>query len=178
MLLQLFWTFFKVGLVSFGGGYAMIPIIENEVAAHGWLTPERFAEVTTLAGMSPGPIAMNSAIYVGFQTAGLAGATAAALGIVLPSLIIVVAAAAFFYKAHQNRLVKSAFYGLRPIVTGLIVYAAIRFASVNGVFGGLTLHTAFALGIFAFALFAMAKLKMHPIYVILLSGIAGAAVFG
>ncbi|WP_409345224.1 chromate transporter [Paenibacillus sp. MBLB4367] len=178
MLFQLFWTFFKVGLVSFGGGYAMIPIIENEVASHGWLTPERFAEVTTLAGMSPGPIAMNSAIYVGFQTSGLAGATAAALGIVLPSLIIVVAAAAFFYKAHQHKLVKSAFYGLRPIVTGLIVYAAIRFASVNGVFGGLNVHTAFTLGIFAFALYAIAKLRMHPVYVILLSGVAGAAVFG
>ncbi|WP_166242728.1 chromate transporter [Paenibacillus turpanensis] len=180
ILMELFWTFLKIGFVSFGGGYAMIPVIEREVTAHGWLTMEQFMNSIALAGMSPGPIATNSAVFVGYQTAGLPGAAAALAGIVLPSLVLVIGAAAFFYKVHHNKWVKSAFYGLRPIVTGLILYGAIRFGlgSWSGGFGAIEFGKLLLPAlIFAGALYALVKVKMHPFYVIVLAGAAGIAIF-
>ncbi len=98
VILQLFAVFFVVGLVSFGGGYAMIPVIEREVTSHHWLTTQQLTDVIALAGMAPGPIATNSAIIIGYRTSGWLGACAAAAGIVLPSLLILIVVAAFFAK--------------------------------------------------------------------------------
>jgi len=179
MLAELFVTFLVIGFVSFGGGYAMIPVIERQVVeTHGWMSYEQFADVIAVAGMSPGPIAINSAIFVGYQTAGVAGAVAAAAGMVVPSLTIILLISLFFYKVNQSRIVQSAFYGLRPIITGLIIYAGITFAMRNGVFGAWNWQTAVLIAIFLFGLFALFRLRLHPVYVILLSGLAGAAFFG
>ena len=134
-LLALFWTFLLIGAVSFGGGYAMIPVIEAEVSKHGWMTTQEFTDVIAVAGMSPGPIATNSAIFVGYHTASLPGAVAATIGMVLPSLAIILIIASFFFKFHQLPIVQSAFYGLRPIITGLIIYSAIHFALSNQLIG-------------------------------------------
>ena len=172
-LWELFSTFLMIGFVSFGGGYAMIPVIEIEVSNHGWMTTQEFTDVIAVAGMSPGPIATNSAIFVGYKTAELPGAIVSALGMVIPSLLIILIIATFFFKLNENRFVKSAFYGLRPIITGLIVYAAIRFAITNDVIGSLSWHTVGLVSIFGLSLFALIKLKMHPIFVIVLSGICG-----
>lgn len=172
-LWELFETFFVIGLVSFGGGYAMIPVIEAEVSKHGWLTTQEFTDVIAIAGMSPGPIATNSAIFVGYQAAGLTGAIVSAFGMVLPSLAIILIVATFFYKANKNRMVQSAFYGLRPIIVGLIIYAAIKFAISNQVVGPLSYYTLSLLLIFAISFFALLRLRMHPVYVILLSGLVG-----
>ncbi|WP_440413844.1 chromate transporter [Paenibacillus sp. SAFN-117] len=177
LLLQLFWTFFKIGLLSFGGGYAMIPVIEHEVTAHGWMTSAEYYEAIALAGMSPGPVATNGAVYVGYHTAGLAGAVAATLGMVLPSLFLIVLMAAFFVRINEHKLVKSAFYGLRPIVAGLVAYAAIHFSQTSGIIGPISWDSGIALVIFAFSLFALIKYKLHPLYVIALSGLAGAALY-
>lgn len=179
MLAALFFTFLMIGFVSFGGGYAMIPLIERQVVdRHGWLSYEQFADVIAVAGMSPGPIATNSAIFIGYQTAGVPGAIAATAGMVVPSLTIILIVSLFFYKVNKSRVVQSAFYGLRPIVTGLIIYAGITFAVRNEVFGGWNWQTAVLVSIFLFAIFALFRLRLHPVYVILLSGLAGAAVFG
>ncbi len=173
MLLNLFWTFLMIGFISFGGGYAIIPVIEIQVTKHGWMTTNEFTDIVALAGMSPGPIATNSAIFVGYHTAGISGAIFSALGMVLPSLLIILLIAGVFHKVHENYFVKSAFYGLRPIITGLIVYAAISFAISNEIIAPLSVHTLSLLLIFGLSLFALIRLKMHPILVIFLSGILG-----
>lgn len=168
-----------IGFVSFGGGYAMIPVIKEEVVYHhGWMSPQVFTDVIAVAGMSPGPIATNTSIFVGYQVAGLPGAIISAIGMTLPSLIIILVVASFFYKVYKNKLVKSAFYGLRPIITGLIFYAAITFAVENGLVSSFSWHTFSLLAIFAGSLFALIKLKTHPILVILVSGLVGIAFYG
>jgi chromate transporter len=177
MLLELFLTFMMIGLVSFGGGYAMIPLIEYEVTNRGWLTIQEFTDVIAIAGMSPGPIATNSAIFVGYKTAGLVGAVVSTMGMVIPSLVIIIVIATFFYKMHHNKYVTSAFYGLKPIITGLILYSAIRFAYSNGVIGEWSWQTAANFAIFAISLFAMLRLQTHPLTVIMLSGLVGVVLY-
>ncbi|GIP31536.1 chromate transporter [Paenibacillus sp. J2TS4] len=177
LLLNLFWTFFKVGLFSFGGGYAMIPVIEHEVTTQGWMTSVEYNEAIALAGMSPGPIATNGAVYVGYHTAGLAGALAATLGMVLPSLLLIVIIASFFIRINEHKLVKSAFYGLRPIVAGLVAYAGVNFSYTSGIIGEISWQSVIAFTIFAAALFALFKYKLHPLYVIVFSALAGAAFY-
>lgn len=177
MLWQLFFSFLKIGFLSFGGGYAVISMIQYEVNDHGWLSSEQFQHIVALSGMSPGSIATNSATLIGFQIAGWPGAIVATVGIVLPSLIVVILIAAFFYRIHTNYWVKSSFYGLRPVVTGLIVYAAIHFGfpSPSGyIFNWTTLIT---LVIAAAAFLSIVKYKVHPLLVIFLSACAGIVVF-
>lgn len=178
LLLELFKTFLLIGTVSFGGGYAMIPVIELEVSRHDWMTTQQFTDVIAVAGMSPGPIATNSATFVGYQVAGLSGAFVSALGMTIPSLVIILIVATFFYKANENHYVQSAFYGLRPIITGLIMYAAIKFALSNGVIGSISFETLTMIGIFVAALFALLKFRLHPIFVIVLSGLIGVTLYG
>lgn len=179
MLWDLFLTFFIIGFVSFGGGYAMIPLIQQEVVVkHGWMSVTEFTDVIAVAGMSPGPIATNSAIFIGYNQMGIAGAIVSAFGVTLPSLIIILAIGAIFYKLQQTMGFKSAFYGLRSIITGLIIYAALVFAINNGLIGSLSWHTISLLLIFVLSLFALIRYRLHPVYVILLSGLVGIAIYG
>ena len=173
MVWDLFITFLRIGFVSFGGGYAMIPVIDFEVTRHGWMTTKEFTEIIAVAGMSPGPIATNSAIIVGYKTAGLAGAIVSAIGMTLPTLILILAVSGIFFRYQNAKLVKSAFYGLRPIITGLIIYAAIRFAISNHIVGSLHWHTACLTGMSGLTLLALIKFKIHSIAVLAASGIAG-----
>ncbi|MBB3111012.1 chromate transporter [Paenibacillus phyllosphaerae] len=170
---QLFLAFLKIGLLSFGGGYAVIPMIQYESERYGWLPGEEFQRLVALAGMSPGPVATNSATLIGYEAGGLLGAIVATAGIVLPSLVIVIVIAAFFYRMNANIWVKSSFYGLRPIITGLIVYAAIHFGLSNHsdtIYHWSTFAT-LLIGVLAFL--AIVKYKLHPFGVI-----AGAAILG
>lgn len=177
VLLELFWTFLMIGFVSFGGGYAMIPVIEMEVSNHGWMTTQEFTDVIAIAGMSPGPIATNSAIFVGYQTAALPGAIVSAVAMVIPSLLIILVIATFFFKFNELKIVKSAFYGLRPIITGLILYAALNFAVTNNVIGEPSFQTVSLAAIFGLSLFALMKWKLHPIIVIALAGVFGVVLY-
>ncbi|MDQ0230705.1 chromate transporter [Metabacillus malikii] len=170
--------FLIIGFVSFGGGYAMLPMIEREVLIKGWLSVEEFSNVVAIAGMSPGPIATNSAIFVGYKVGGIAGAVAAGVGMVVPSLLLVLLIASFFFKVHHNKFVQAAFYGLRPIITGLIGYAAIRFAMNNHLLGGVNWDSISLFLIFAISLFALIKFKIHPLFVIVISGIVGVFIYG
>ena len=173
VLWELFWTFFKLGFISFGGGYAMLPIIEHEALTHMWLTPQQYTEAVTLAGMAPGPVAMNSAVYVGYAAQGIPGVLAASLGIVLPSAIIMLLVATIFYKMYDNHWVQAALDGMKPAVVALIAYAAVNMTMNAGLLIGWSNSTYISIGIFALALLALVKFRIHPIAVILISGIAG-----
>lgn len=179
MLWQLFATFFMIGIISFGGGYAMIPVIQEEaVERHQWMSAQEFTDVIAVAGMSPGPIATNSAIFIGYNQYGVLGAAVAALGMVLPSLLIILAIGAIFYRIQNSFFMKSAFYGLRAIITGLIIYAALLFAINNGFFVSLSWYSASLLLIYGASLIALLRFRIHPVFVILLSGLLGVAVYG
>ncbi|MFD2670318.1 chromate transporter [Marinicrinis sediminis] len=179
MLWDLFITFFMIGFVSFGGGYAMIPLIQEEIVHnHGWMTAQEFTDVIAVAGMSPGPIATNTAIFIGYNQMGLTGAVLSALGMILPSLMIILAIGAIFYKIQKSMMVKSAFYGLRSIITGLIVYAAILFAVNNGLVSSISWHTFSLILIFGLSLLALLRYRIHPVYVIVMSGLVGVTVYG
>jgi chromate transporter len=168
-----------IGFVSFGGGYAMIPLIQEEVVyRHEWMTGAQFSDVIAVAGMSPGPIATNSAIFIGYSQAGIIGAATATLGMILPSLIIILIVGTIFYKVKQNKLMKSAFYGLRAIITGLIIYAAILFAVSNDLVSSFSWHTFSLITIFLVSLAALIFYRVHPVYVIAVSGLVGVALYG
>lgn len=121
-LSELFGSFFKIGLFTFGGGYAMMPLIEAEVIERKkWLPQSEFLDLLTLAQSSPGPIAINTSVFIGYKIRGLRGAAAAALGAVLPSFIIILIVAIFFAEIRHNAIVEAAFKGMRPAVVALIV---------------------------------------------------------
>jgi chromate transporter len=178
LLGELFLTFLKIGFVSFGGGFAMIPVIQHEVTAHQWMTDAQYAEGVALAGMSPGPIATNSAILVGYHTAGIIGSIFAAIGIILPSVIAIVLLSSLFYKLAGNKDFKSALYGIRPIIVALILFAAFRLAIANPHLSDWSWNTLVAAFFFIGAFTAMYRYKVHPFAIILLSGLVGIAIYG
>jgi len=178
MLWNLFYHFVIIGLVSFGGGYGMIPMIERAVVEqNGWMSAAAFSDTISVAGMSPGPIATNIAVSVGYHTAGWLGAIISTIGIVLPSFLLVFMASIFLYKYYTSTWVQSAFYGLRPVITGMILYGAYRFAINSGLVTSINWNTIIVVALFIFALFALMRLRMHPLYVIVLSGLIGIAIY-
>ena len=169
MLLDLFLTFLLIGFVSFGGGYAIIPMIQLEVERHGWMTSQELLDVIAVAGMSPGPIATNTAVFIGFHVAGFWGGATAALAMTLPSVLIVLLLASFFYKINEVPVVQSAFYGMRPIITALIIFAAFSFAQSNGLLA-FTKDSLIGGLLFLLCLLALLKYKWHPMLVIVVAG--------
>ena len=122
MLFDIFKTFFKIGVFTFGGGYAMIPLIGAEVIdRRGWIAEKDFLELLTLAQSAPGPIALNTAVFVGYKMQRYAGALAAVMGVVVPSFTIILIIAMFFSDIRDNQWVDAAFRGMRPAVVALIV---------------------------------------------------------
>lgn len=177
MIWNLLFVFFKIGLLSFGGGYAIIPMIQHEAIKGGWLSELEFQEVVSIAGMAPGPVATNSATLIGYRIAGMEGAIVAALGMILPSLIIAIILSIFFYRLRDSQWMKTIFYGLRPVITGLIVFAAIRFGFMGQEHNFLTWQTFGTLIIVCVSLYGLMKIKLHPLTVIVGSGILGVAFF-
>ncbi len=175
---DLFLTFLKIGLFTFGGGYAMLPMIQEEVAAHGWLHQSELIDFIAVSESTPGPFAVNIATFVGVRTEGIFGGLCATLGVVLPSFVIILFVARFYQKFKSSKLVIGAMNGLKPAVVGLIA-AALLSLSVT-VFFPSGLNTAVlgtaqfyvSLGIFAVAVILAFK-KIHPILIILLSAVIG-----
>lgn len=131
-LFYLYWLFAKIGLFTFGGGYAMIPLFQDElVTRHQYMTDQDFGGLVALAQMTPGPVGLNAATYIGYQQHGIIGAVFATCGVMTPSLIIVMLAAAFLVKFKNNQWLKSALGGIRPVVAGLIAAAVISFADMS-----------------------------------------------
>jgi len=121
-LLQVFWTFFKIGAFTFGGGYAMIPVIQKEtVEKHNWITDEDLLEIIAIAEATPGPIAINSATYVGYRTCGILGSVCATLGVALPSFVVILCLSFVLQQFQQLDIVRYAFFGIRAGVLSLLV---------------------------------------------------------
>ena len=131
LLIELFFTFFKIGMFTIGGGYAMIPLIQQEIVDHGWMTFKETVDMIAVSEMTPGPFAINSATFVGVKTGGIIGAAVATLGVVLPSFIIVVLVAKYSTRFRNEPMVQSALYGLRPAVIGLIAASAFSIATAS-----------------------------------------------
>lgn len=129
ILFQLFLTFLKIGAFTFGGGYAMLPLIQEEALSHGWMELEELVNFMAVSESTPGPLAVNLSTYVGAETAGLAGALCATLGIVLPSFVIILLVAKFLSGFQNNPIVKGCMNGLRPAVVGMIASAALSVAA-------------------------------------------------
>jgi len=176
---DLFIVFLKIGFVSFGGGYAMIPLIEYEVAAHEWMAFREFTDAIAIAGMSPGPIATNSAVFVGYHVGGVLGASIAAVAVTLPSLLIVVLIGLFMQRMTTGKHVMDyAFLGLRPVIAALIAYAAINFAIQNGIIDLAIAYIDWGGVLFVIAALALLLFtKISPVFVILMAGIAGIVVY-
>ncbi|PKK39379.1 Chromate transport protein [Clostridiaceae bacterium JG1575] len=174
LLIDLFWTFLKIGAFSFGGGYAMLPLIEQEIVQHhGWLTQTEFLDIIGISQATPGPIAINSATFVGFKTAGVWGALWASLGVVLVSFLLVLTASHFMKKFKNSKLLAHALTGMRPALVALIFSAAVS--------AGATAYTPLdprSLGIGVLILGLLYKTKIHPILLIALSAGLGLLLFG
>lgn len=172
--LKLFWSFFKTGLFTFGGGYAMLPLIQSEVLSHGWLSPEDIVNFIAVSESTPGPFAVNIATYVGRVTAGIPGALCATLGVVLPSFLVILIVARFYERFRKSKLVEGAMSGLRPTVIGLIAAALLSlgkgvFASMDGA-GWLPVAVS---GAIFLGMAVLAFRKKHPILIIALSAAIG-----
>ena len=173
---QLFWTFLIVGFVSFGGGYSIAPVIEHELVVSGWMNAKPFSDLVAVAGMFPGPIAANIAVMVGYRLAGGMGAAIAAVGIMLPSLLIVVAVGLLLSRNRRPAWMEPVFYGLKPIIVALIFFAAFRFVVSDKELLRIDWPLAAFLAIFAVSLFLFVRFRVHPLAVIVLSGLAGVVI--
>ncbi|MBR2439592.1 MAG: chromate transporter [Lentisphaeria bacterium] len=194
-ILYIYWLFVKIGLFTFGGGYAMIPLFQTElVERHQFISNANFANIVAIAQMTPGPVGMNAATYIGYQQgvialgdvlgtypAGCIGAMAGTLGVVTPSLTLVLAAAVFLAAFQENKYVKAVLSGIRPAMLGLIGAAVIFFANTSIFTAPLqSIFTRFsefgiswqALLIFAAVLFIELKYKVNIFFVIIGSGLA------
>ena len=174
--LQLFLSFLQIGLFSFGGGYASMPLIQGQVVTlHGWLTMSEFTDLITISQMTPGPIAVNSATFVGMKIAGIPGAVVATAGCILPSCIIVTILARLYLKYRNLDLLQGVLKSLRPAVVAMIASAGILI--LKDAFWGNGESMSFAgtewsmVMIFGICVLLLQKKKMNPIWVMVLAGV-------
>ena len=185
LFLQLFYTFFKIGLFGFGGGYAMLSMIQGEVVTrHGWISAQEFTDIVAISQMTPGPIGINSATFVGYSTlidAGytpamaVLGSATATFAVILPSFILMLIISRYFLKFQKHPVVMAVFSGLRPAVVGLLAAAALLLMNSEN-FGSPTDDMrSFIISclIFLVVFIATRRFKISPILMIIMSGIAG-----
>ncbi len=178
--LELFLTFLKIGAFTFGGGYAMLPLIQEEVAAHDWLDSASLVNFVAVSESTPGPFAVNIATYVGAETGGVFGSFCATFGVVLPSFVIILIVAKCFEKFRSSRIVSGCMTGLKPAVIGLIGASIVSVGQTVffpagfsfAVFGGTPFWV--SLAIFAVSII-FAFRNAHPILIICLSAVLGIA---
>lgn len=183
ILVTLFLTFFKIGAVTFGGGYAMIPLIREDVIANGWLTEEAFLNFIAVAESTPGPIAINMATFIGSSQFGFLGALVATLGVVLPSFIIILLIVAVFHNVLKLAGVKAGLNGIKPVVAGLITGTGLTM-TLTAILGVKTIDSQISFDYRALIIFCsvalasfiykkLAKKNASPILLIILSAILG-----
>lgn len=181
LFLDVFFTFFKIGLFTFGGGYAMLPLIQAEVAAHSWMDQESLVNFVAVSESTPGPFAINVSTYVGMELGGLPCALCATLGVVLPSFIVILIVARCYQAFQKSRVVIGVMSGLKPAVVGMIGSAVVSVAATVLFPAGVSLAAmtdpAFWMGlaIFALALYLLLKKKKHPVLIIAVSAALGIA---
>ena len=185
LFLELFYTFLKIGLFSFGGGYGMLSVIQGEVVTrHGWLSASEFTDIVAVSQMTPGPIGINSATYVGYTAvlnSGAAewlaamGSLVASFAVMLPSILLMLLVSRFFMKYSKHRRVEDVFKMLRPTVVGLIASAALLLMTKEN-FGSPVespLQFGVSVALFVVAFVAMKFFKISPILILILAGIFG-----
>ena len=187
IFLQLFYTFFKIGLFGFGVRYAMISMIQGEVVTrHEWLSSNEFTDIIAISQMTPGPIGINSATYVGYSAVvnagyshavGILGSTIATVSVVLPSFILMVLISKFFLKYQKHPIIASVFEGLRPGVVGLLAAAALVLMNREN-FGTYNWQILTSIILFAGTFIASYRYKVNPILLIVICGIIGYVTFG
>lgn len=179
--LELFWSFLQIGLFSFGGGYAAMPLIQGQVVTdHGWLSMTEFTDLITISQMTPGPIAINSATFVGIKIAGIPGALVATIGCILPSCIIVTLVAKLYLKYRNMAVLQGILNSLRPAVVAMIASAGISIL-ITAFWGNeaavILLKTNWVMVlIFAGCIVLLQKFRMNPIWVMILAGVVNTAV--
>ena len=185
ILWQLFLSYLKIGFFGFGGGYAMLSLIQNEVVVrHAWMTNAQFADIVAVSQITPGPIAINSATYVGYTVGaqmgpayGVAGSLVATFAVCLPSLTLMILVARFFLRLKNNRLVEGAMRGMRPVVIGMIAAAALLLIFPHSdAPGDRNFIDAWSWLLFGGVL-AGSWRKVNPILMIVLSAAAGIAIY-
>lgn len=190
IFIELFCSFLMIGLFSFGGGYGMLSVIQGEVVTHhAWLTAAEFTDIVAVSQMTPGPIGINSATYVGYtavfnatgsEALAVLGSLTASLAVMLPSIVLMLIVSRFFMKYSKHRNVEAVFRLLRPAVVGLIASAALLLMTEEN-FGSPTetpLQFWVSVGLFIAAFVAMKFFKVSPILILLLAGIFGGVFYG
>ncbi|NLK71468.1 MAG: chromate transporter [Clostridiales bacterium] len=188
--LDLFLVFLRISFFNFGGGFAMISLIQNELISHRWITSTEFANIVAISQMTPGAFAINTATYVGYSVAGLMGAFVATVAIPMPSAVFSLIISRQLKKFKDHQVTKAIFYGIRPVVVGLIANAAILIAETSLFQSSISKNTIMdlikqplnvlnigSLIILPIVLIFIFKFKLHPILVILSSAILGIIVF-
>ena len=177
VLLQLFLSYLKIGFFGFGGGYAMLSLIHSEVVVrNGWLTNGEFSDIVAISQMTPGPIAINSATYIGYEVAGVLGSVVATVAVCLPALTIMMLITRFFLRLRDNRYVQGVVMGMRPVVVGMIASAALLLIFPHSA-DGRSFIDGWSWAIFIAMLLASVK-KVNPILLIIASAVAGVLIYG
>ena len=185
--LKLIWSYLKIGFFGFGGGYAMLVLIENEIVTPGWITEKMFTDIVAISQMTPGPIGINSATYIGYVAPlkampgasplwGLLGSIICTLVVVLPSFLLVTFAGHYIRRHRQSDVIEGMFQGLRPVVIGLIASAALLLMNGEN-FGYVSPDIIKSVIIAVAALAVNLFTKLHPIYIICAAGVAGYLLF-
>jgi chromate transporter len=189
IFLYLFYTFAKIGLFGFGGGYAMLSMIQGEVVTrYHWISASEFTDIVAISQMTPGPIGINSATYVGYTAVvnagfdpvyGILGSTVATFAVVLPSFILMILLSKFFLKYQKHPVVENIFSGLRPGVVGLLAAAALVLMTPENFGSPKTSMYQFVISfiLFVVAFVATRKYKVNPILMIALCGLAGGLLY-
>lgn len=198
--LKLIWAYLKIGIFGFGGGYAMLSLVEHSVVDPGWISETMFTDIVAISQMTPGPIGINSATYIGYVAPasvspqmfsgplwGVLGSIVCTLAVVVPSWLMVLYASHYIRRHSESGVIKGIFTGLRPVVVGLIASAAILLmnrANFNprGLDSDLTINILICIAAFCLVYFSIPwrgkRIKLHPILVIIMAGVAGFLIYG
>ncbi len=184
--LKLIWSYLKIGLFGFGGGYAMLSLIQREIVTPGWITDKMFTDIVAISQMTPGPIGINSATYIGYSAPlmagytnplwGILGSVVCTLTVVLPSFILVAWTSHYIRRNRESVVIRGIFAGLRPVVIGLIASAALLLMNSDN-FGDTRPQVLVSVIIAVAALCVVLFTKIHPIWVIVASGVAGFLIY-
>lgn len=175
--LRLIWAYLKIGLFGFGGGYAMLSLIEREVVQSGWISSQMFTDIVAVSQMTPGPIGINSATYIGYVVTGSVwGSIVATLTVVIPPFILTLLASHFITNHKESVLIQGAFKGLRPVVVGLIASAALLLMNSEN-FGYDISQRLISIALCVASFCVVFFTRIHPIVVIILAGIAGLLIY-
>ncbi|MBP3639733.1 MAG: chromate transporter [Muribaculaceae bacterium] len=186
IFLRLIWSYLKIGFFGFGGGYAMLALIENEIVTPGWITEKTFTDIVAVSQMTPGPIGINSATYIGYVAPqangfpsvwwGVAGSLLCTLVVVLPSFLLVLYASHYIRRHRDSEFIAGMFAGLRPVVVGLIASAALLLMNESN-FGSADSDVAKSIALAVAALGINLFTKIHPIWIIIAAGFGGWLIF-